>query len=187
MVQGEGTSKLDHPPLEEIISIMSLSIEEFHKNICQPIEVIIIRIRGVVFSFEVIHLSILLSLHNIFVSAQYLGKTLMDVWPTSADALILTTSSLGLLSDLLQSYGPWMTSEFCFSSISWERMNGFWTNFAYALILTISSLGLLSIHFLQFFSELWPLNDVRILFPFNILRKNKWILAKFCISNDIDI
>ena len=33
---GEGTFKLDHPPLEEVISIMSPLKEEFHKNIFLP-------------------------------------------------------------------------------------------------------------------------------------------------------
>ena len=62
----------------------------------------------------------------------------------------------------LQSYSHWMTSKFCFHSISWVWINGFWPNFAHALILTISSLGLLCIHFRQFITELRPLNDIRI-------------------------
>ena len=59
-------------------------------------------------------------------------------------------------------------------------MNGFGPNFTDALILMPSSLGLLSIHFQQFITELCPLNDVRISFPFNILRMSKWILTKLC-------
>ena len=76
----------------------------------------------------------------------------------------------------LQSYGPWMTSEICFRSISWERRNGFWPNLAYSS----SSVGLLSVNFRHFDTELWPLNDVRISFPLNILSMKKWIVTKFC-------
>ena len=48
---------------------------------------------------------------------------------------------------LLQSYGPWMTSEFSFRSLCWEWRNGFSPNFANALILTTYNLGLLSFLF----------------------------------------
>ena len=78
-----------------------------------------------------------------------------------------------------------MMSEFRFRSISCEQRNGFGPNLAYALILT-SGLGLLSIHFRQFNTELWPLNDVRILFLLNILSMNKWILTRFDICIDTD-
>ena len=40
--------------------------------------------------------------------------------------------------------------------------------------------------FAIFLTELWPLIDVRILFPLSILRTNWWNLAKFCICIDID-
>ena len=49
-----------------------------------------------------------------------------------------------------------------------------------ALIYTRSILHLMHFIFGQFLTELWPLIDVRILFPFNILRTNWWILMKFC-------
>ena len=79
----------------------------------------------------------------------------------------------------------WYLSEFCFRSISWEWIYGIWPNFAYALILTRSRLGLLCIHFCKFITELWPLIDVRISFPLNILRTSWWNLTKFCIYIDI--
>ena len=111
-------------------------------------------------------------------------------WPNFTYALILITSSLGLLSvyfrQLLQNCIPWMSSEFRFCSISWEWINRFWPNLAHALILTTSSLALLSVHFCQFVTELLPLNDVRISFLLIILRMNKWILTKFYICIDID-
>ena len=43
---------------------------------------------------------------------------------------------------------------------------------SFALILTRSRLGLLYIVFRRFEIELWPLTDVRILFPLNIYRMN---------------
>ena len=70
-------------------------------------------------------------------------------------------------------------SEFYFHSISWEQIYWIWPNFAYALILTTSRLGLLHISFHEFIRELWPLIDVGILFPLNILRPNWWNLTKF--------
>ena len=40
--------------------------------------------------------------------------------------------------------------------------------------------------FRKFATELWPLIDVRTLFPLNILRTNGQNLTKFCIHIDID-
>ena len=116
-----------------------------------------------------------------------------------AYALILTTSSLGLVSPAYQVRG---VGVYCFRlsvhlSITFSffayafilmtsRWNGFWPNFVYALILTTSNLGLLIIHFHQLVTELQPLNDVRISFPLNILRTNKWVLTKFCICINVN-
>ena len=108
-----------------------------------------------------IRTSVRLSIRNIFVSAQHLGKTSMDF-----DALILMTSSLGLLS-----------VNFCqFSTVLWPlndviisfllnilSMNKWILIKFYALIFTTSSLGLLSVNFHQFVTELRPLNDVRLI------------------------
>ena len=47
-------------------------------------------------------------------------------------------------------------------------------------------LFLVHVIFGQFLTELWPLIDIRILFMFNILWNNLWILIKFCICIDID-
>ena len=47
-------------------------------------------------------------------------------------------------------------------------------------------MGLLQVYFLKFVTGLWPLTDVRILFPLNILGTIGWILTKFCLCIDID-
>ena len=36
------------------------------------------------------------------------------------------------------SYGPWLMSEFCFHSVSWEQIEGFWWNFVHAVVLARS-------------------------------------------------
>ena len=54
-------------------------------------------------------------------------------------------------------------------------------NFIYAFILTRSTLRLLAVIFGKFVIELWPLIDVRITLPFNILRNSGHLLhAKHC-------
>ena len=73
---------------------------------------------------------------------------------------------------LYQSYGPWFTSKFHFSSISWDLLDIFSPNFIYAFMLTRSSLGLLHVIFRKFVPELWPFIYAKILFPFNILINN---------------
>ena len=62
-------------------------------------------------------------------------------------------------------------SEFRFCSISWEEWMDFDQILHVQMILMTSNLGLLSVRFRQFITELRPLNDVRILFPFNILNE----------------
>ena len=60
-------------------------------------------------------------------------------------------------------------SEFRFHSISGEQIDRISPNFVYVCISTISRLGLLPvIAFCLFFTEVWPLIDVRILFVLNI-------------------
>ena len=55
------------------------------------------------------------------------------------------------------------------------------TNFIYAFILTRSTLGLLAVVFCKFVRELWPLIDVSITLPLNILRNSGLLLhAKHC-------
>ena len=51
-------------------------------------------------------------------------------------------------------------------------------SFLYAFILTRSRLGLFHIIFRTFVPELWPLIYAKNLFPLNILRTNRKILAK---------
>ena len=68
-------------------------------------------------------------------------------------------------------------------SKSWEQTDGIWPQFAYALILARSTLGCYPSIFANLY-KLWPLIDVIISFPLNILyflRTNRWNLAKFCI------
>ena len=52
--------------------------------------------------------------------------------------------------------------------------DGIWPDFEYALILTRSTcrFELLRVSFHKLITELWPLIDVRILFPVSILRTN---------------
>ena len=40
--------------------------------------------------------------------------------------------------------------------------------------------------FLYFVTELWPLIDVRFLFPLNIVRTHKLNFTKFCVLIDIN-
>ena len=77
-------------------------------------------------------------------------------------------------------------SQYCFRSIAWERIDGILTSFAYALIFTASRLGFLHVIFQKLTTELWPLIDVRISFPLNILRTNQWNLRKFLHIQDTD-
>ena len=122
-------------------------------------------------------------------------------WLNFAYALILMTSSLGLLSVHFRQfvtglrpypphtkYGGWRYTVFrlsvrlsirnIFFSAPYlkKTYDGFWPNFAYALILMTSNLGFLSVHFCQFVTGLRPLNDVRISFPLNILRMKDWTI-----------
>ena len=69
-----------------------------------------------------------------------------------------------------------------FRSVSIEQIDGILPN----LIFTRSRLGLLRVNFCTFITELWPFIDVRISFPLNILRMNRWNLTKvfMCIDTD---
>ena len=55
---------------------------------------------------------------------------------------------------IYNSYGHWLSLEFCFCSISSELMEGIWFKFAYAWTLTGSRLGLLLVNFRRFTTEL---------------------------------
>ena len=56
-------------------------------------------------------------------------------------------------------------------------------NLIQLLILTNSTLGLLAVIFCKFVRELWPLIEVRITLPLNILRNSGLLLhAKHCIG-----
>ena len=65
-------------------------------------------------------------------------------------------------------------------------MDGIRQNLAYAFILMRYQLGLLCVKLYNLITELWPLTQVRISFPFNFLSMNGWNLPKYCIHFDID-
>ena len=54
------------------------------------------------------------------------------------------------IANLQQIYGPWLSSEFHFSSITCEQIYGILSNFAHPFTLTTSRLGLLRFHFHKF-------------------------------------
>ena len=73
-----------------------------------------------------------------------------------------------------QNYGPWLMSKFRLCSISCGPIDGLLIKFCKCIDIDNYNL------FLFFFSTaLWPLIDVRILFPFNILRTNWWFWWNF--------
>ena len=76
------------------------------------------------------------------------------------------------LSQIYNSYGPWLLSEFHFCSISSEQIDGISSNFAHALTITTSMLRLLHVNFCKFMTEYWPMFIVRISFPLSIVRMN---------------
>ena len=79
----------------------------------------------------------------------------------------------------IKSYGPRLMPVFRFGSIR-KKNDGILPHFAYALILPDKILDeIVTCH--KFITELWPLIDVSILFPINILRTNWWNLTKLCI------
>ena len=57
-------------------------------------------------------------------------------------------------------------------------------NQRYALILTRSGLVSLCVDLHTFLKEFWPLTDVRISFPLNIIRMNGWNMTKIGICID---
>ena len=125
-----------------------------------------------------------------FISAQYLENKLMQFdqilymyWYWQYLDWYYYAS---IFANLQQSCGPWSMSEFRFCSIPCERIDGMWPNFAYAFILGRSKKRLLQVYFRKFVTELWPLCDVIISFPLNILRTTKWILTIFCLCIDTD-
>ena len=71
----------------------------------------------------------------------------------------------------------------CFCTDILEQMDRLLPNFLYALTLTRSRLGLLHIVFLTFVIELWPLIDIRISFPLNILMTINRISTNFILQD----
>ena len=117
-----------------------------------------------------------------FVSARYLQRELIEFLPNFVYALILTRFS----TQLLQSYGPWLMSEFCSTQYLIDRIL---PNFVCALKLKRSNLGLVSVILCEFVTELWPLIDVRFSFSAHYL-VNKLIgiyLTYQCMSISIQI
>ena len=62
-----------------------------------------------------------------------------------------------------------MTLDLCRNFISAQYLENKWTGFGQTLY-SNSRLALLAVIFCKFVAELWPLIDVRITFPLNILR-----------------
>ena len=125
-----------------------------------------------------------------FISAQYLENEL-----TESDQILYAYHHWqdlawdcypSFFAKFWRSYSPWLTSEFRFRSISWERFDRIWPNFVCTSTLTRSSLGLLPVIFRKILTQLLPLIDVRISFPLNILRTNGQNPTKFCMRINID-
>ena len=125
-----------------------------------------------------------------FISAQYLENKL-----TESDQILYAHHHWqdlawdcypSFFAKFWQSYGPWLTSEFRFRSISWEQFDRIRPNFVCTSTLTRSSLGLLPVIFRKILTELRPLIDVRISFPLNILRTIWQNPTKLCMRINID-
>ena len=125
-----------------------------------------------------------------FVSAQYLENKL-----TESDQILYAHQhwqdlawdcGLSFFAKFWQTYGLWLTSEFCFRSISWDRMDRIWPEFVCSSTLTRSSLGLLLIIFRKILTDLQPLIDFRISFPLNMFSMNQQNVTKFCMHINID-
>ena len=140
------------------------------------------------------------------------GQFLTELWPMIYVRICLCSISCELICGFLSNFVyaliltrcrfRWLNNIFCsFTTELWPlidvemsfMLNIFWINWwilikfcnLYALILTKCKWGQLQIIFRHFSTELWPLIDVRILFPFNILRTNWWILMKFCVCSKV--
>ena len=90
------------------------------------------------------------------------SKFVTELWP-------LVSIKISLLLNIFQ--------------ITYDKIS---QNFIHIFIWTKSRLGLLPVIFGLFVMELWPLNNVRISFPFNIFRTNGQNLTKLYICIYID-
>ena len=81
-----------------------------------------------------------------------------------------------------QSHGPWFMSDFCFRSISWERIDGFWQNFADTLISARSRLGSWHVNFLQIFNRIIALDWHQIFVSAQYFEKELMNFDKLFIS-----
>ena len=78
--------------------------------------------------------------------------------------------------------------DLCQNFVSAQYLENKWTDFdqtLYYVILTRSRLGLLAVIFRKFVTELWPLVDVMIMFPPNILRNLALLMHEKCCSGAI--
>ena len=127
-----------------------------------------------------------LDLRQNFVSAQYLENG----WTESGQILYVHQHwqdpawdcCPSFFAKFWRSYGPWLTSEFCFRAISREWTDRIWPKFVRTSLLTSSSLRLLPV----IFRQILPLIDIRISFPLNILRTNWQNLTKICLYININ-
>ena len=124
-----------------------------------------------------------LELRQNFVSVQYLENK----WTEFHQILYMHSYCQDLscycytsfFAHLYQSYGPWYTQyyipKFRFRTISSEQMDRFWPNLIYEIYIWI-----VSCHFSQI-CKLWPLIEIRITLPLNILRDSGLLLhARHC-------
>ena len=92
--------------------------------------------------------------HQNFISAQYLinkmTESYQNFYAYQQWQDLARDCCTSFFTKFWQSYGPWLTWEFCFRSISWEQMDRILPIFLCASTLTRSSLGLLPV--IVFFS-----------------------------------
>ena len=89
--------------------------------------------------------------HQNFISAQYLENELTEsdqnLYAHQHWQVLAWDCCLSFFAKFWRSYGPWLSSEFCFRSISCELIVKIWPNFVWTSTLTRSSLGLLPVIF----------------------------------------
>ena len=113
-------------------------------------------------------------------------------WTNFSGAFILTRSRLVFLRVNFRKFITQLALDWCQNFVSAQYLENNLMEFyqilhmSMHLMLMRSSMGLLRVTFRKFIWELWPLIDIRISFPLNILRTNWSNLTKFCTCIDID-
>ena len=95
--------------------------------------------------------------------------------------------SLNFWASLTPGYGPKFSSEFCFHSISWERIDRMRANFAYALTLIISRFGIITCISILANIQLMALGySQNFVFVQYLVIELMEFLLMFCICTDED-